>query len=140
MNPKQPKSPKATTEPLENKPVAELLTAHEGNKKSSTKPSITKSGKAMKTKEPAKVSIKKHKSQLKTKPFKEKVIRDSFSFPEHDYLKISELKQTCLAEGIHVKKSELLRAGLKLLTNLSLAQLKQAVEQVEKIKTGRPNS
>jgi len=83
----------------------ESLPAHEGNKKSSTKPSITKSGKATKTKEPAKVSVKKHKSQLKTKPFKEKVIRDSFSFPEHDYLKISELKQTCLAEGIHVKKA-----------------------------------
>lgn len=140
MNPKQPKSPKATTEPLENKPVAELLTAHEGNKKSSTQPSKTKSGNATKTKEPANISVKKHKSQLKTKPSKEKVIRDSFSFPEHDYLKISELKQTCLAEGIHVKKSELLRAGLKLLTNLSLAELKQAVEQVEKIKTGRPNT
>lgn len=141
MNPKQPKSPKTTTDPLENKPVAELLTGHEGNKKSSTKPSITKSGNATKTKEPAKISVKKVQTSVKkTKPVKEKVIRDSFSFPEHDYLKISELKQTCLAEGIHVKKSELLRAGLQLLTNLSLAELKQAVEQVEKIKTGRPNS
>jgi hypothetical protein len=141
MNPKQPKSPKTTTEPLENKPVAEPLTGQKGNKKTATKPPITKSGNATKIKEAATIPVKKVPTSVKkTKPVKEKVIRDSFSFPEHDYLKISELKQTCLAAGIHVKKSELLRAGLQLLTNLSLIELKKAVEQVEKVKTGRPNS
>ena len=62
---------------------------------------------------------------------KTKVIRDSFSFPEQDYVKISELKKTCLAAGIYVKKSEVLRAGLHLLTQLKLSDLKKAVEQVE---------
>ena len=76
----------------------------------------------------------------KSKIAKTKVIRDSFSFPEQDYLKISELKKTCLAAGVHVKKSEILRAGLHLLTQLNLAELKTAVDQVEKIQTGRPNS
>ena len=76
----------------------------------------------------------------KSKTVKTKVIRDSFSFPEQDYLKISELKKTCLAAGIHVKKSEVLRAGLHLLTKLNLAELKEAVDQVDKIRTGRPNS
>ena len=75
----------------------------------------------------------------KSKIAKAKVIRDSFSFPEQDYLKISELKKTCLAAGIHVKKGEILRAGLHLLTKLNLAELKQAVEQVEKVQTGRPS-
>lgn len=79
-------------------------------------------------------SNKKHKSQ------KTKVIRDSFSFPEQDYLKISELKKTCLSAGIHAKKSEILRAGLNLLTQLSLDELKQAIENVEKVQTGRPSS
>jgi hypothetical protein len=138
MKPIQPKTP---AEPLENKPVAKPLTEQKGNKKTATKPPITKSGNTTKIEEAAKMPVKKASTPVKkTKPVKEKVIRDSFSFPEHDYLKISELKQTCLAEGIHVKKSELLRAGLRLLTNLSLAELKKAVEQVEKIKTGRPNS
>lgn len=79
-------------------------------------------------------SNKKHKSQ------KTKVIRDSFSFPEQDYRKISELKKTCLSAGIHAKKSEILRAGLNLLTQLSLDELKHAIENVEKVQTGRPSS
>lgn len=79
-------------------------------------------------------SNKKHKSQ------KTKVIRDSFSFPEQDYRKISELKNACLSAGIHAKKSEILRAGLSLLTQLSLDELKHAIENVEKVQTGRPSS
>ncbi|MDD2739561.1 MAG: hypothetical protein PHR94_11580 [Methylomonas lenta] len=75
----------------------------------------------------------------KVKSHKTKVIRDSFSFPEHDYQKISDLKKTCLAAGIHVKKSEVLRAGLHLLTQLGIDELKQAVEKVEKVQTGRPS-
>jgi len=78
--------------------------------------------------------------QKKTKAIKTKVIRDSFSFPEEDYLKISVLKKACLAAGIHIKKGEILRAGLHLLTQLNLDELKQAVEQVEKVQTGRPKA
>ncbi len=84
--------------------------------------------------EETKVSIKKRK------PPKAKVIRDSFSFPEHDYLKISVIKKTCLAEGIHVKKGEILRAGLRFLSGLSIDQLKLAIEQVDRVKTGRPKA
>ncbi|MCX7088488.1 MAG: hypothetical protein NTV00_10585 [Methylococcales bacterium] len=79
-------------------------------------------------------------SAKKNKHGKTKVIRDSFSFPEVDYLKILELKKLCLAEGVHVKKGELLRAGLQLLSELDLAELKKAVQRVEKVKTGRPKS
>ncbi len=79
-------------------------------------------------------------STKKRKPPKTKVIRDSFSFPEHDYRKISELKKTCLAAGIHVKKSEVLRAGLFLLTQLGVDELKQTMEKVEKVQTGRPSA
>jgi len=79
-------------------------------------------------------SVKEKKAE------KKKVIRDSFSFPEHDYHKISELKKICLTEGVHVKKGEILRAGLHLLTNLKLTELIQAMEKVEKVSTGRPKS
>jgi hypothetical protein len=79
-------------------------------------------------------SVKEKKAE------KKKVIRDSFSFPEHDYHKISELKKICLAAGIHVKKGEILRAGLHLLTNLKLTELIQAMGKVEKVSTGRPKS
>jgi hypothetical protein len=80
------------------------------------------------------------KTSKKRKVSKGKVIRDSFSFPEQDYRKISELKKTCLAAGIPVKKGEILRAGLLLLAKLNLDELKRIVEQVEKVKTGRPHA
>ena len=69
---------------------------------------------------------------------KVKVVRDSFTMPQNDYVKISELKQTCQKAGLQVKKSELLRAGLHVLSKLSLAQLKQTIAKIEQIKTGRP--
>ncbi len=141
MKPRQPKSPKTATEQPENQPITEPSAEHEATKKPSKKPSTAKAGNAVEVEEAFEINEKEAENSVKKrKSIKEKVIRDSFSFPEHDYLKISELKQTCLAEGIHVKKGELLRAGLQLLTQLSLAELKQAVEQVEKVKTGRPNS
>lgn len=72
------------------------------------------------------------------KPKASKVIRDSFTFPETDYRKISELKKACLGLGINAKKSEILRAGLHVLASLDKAKLKEAISRIEKIKTGRP--
>ena len=110
-------------------------------KKSSKKPLSEKPSEAAETKKTKeRVEAEASPSAKKSKIAKTKVIRDSFSFPEQDYLKISELKKTCLAAGIHVKKSEILRAGLHLLTQLNLDELKKAVDQVEKVQTGRPNS
>ena len=111
------------------------------NKKVSKKSLAAQSSEATETKETVEtVEAETNPPAKKSKTVKAKVIRDSFSFPEQDYLKISELKKTCLAEGIHVKKSEILRAGLHLLTQLNLDELKKAVDQVEKVQTGRPNS
>ena len=137
MNTSKPKSKKTVTEPLQiDLPLEKAVV-----KKVAKKPSTAKSSVAIEAKEvvvavevEAKTDIKKIKSA------KVKVIRDSFSFPEQDYLKISELKKTCLAAGIHVKKGEILRAGLHLLTQLSLDDLKLAVEKVEKVQTGRPTA
>ncbi len=82
---------------------------------------------------------KKIKKEKKTEN-KEKVVRDSFTMPQADYDIIAELKQKALKSGLHVKKSELLRAGLRVLSKLSPAQLKQTVTNLEKIKTGRPKN
>lgn len=69
---------------------------------------------------------------------KEKVVRDSFTMPKSDYDKIAVLKQKCLANGVHVKKGELLRAGLLILEAANIEQLTAAVAAVETVKTGRP--
>jgi hypothetical protein len=78
--------------------------------------------------------VKKEKKAVE----KIKVVRDSFTMPQIDYDLIAEIKQKALKAGLHVKKSELLRAGLQALSKLSSAQLKLAVSNLEKIKTGRP--
>jgi hypothetical protein len=51
---------------------------------------------------------------------------------------IAALKQKALKAGLHVKKSELLRASLQVLSKLTAVQLKRAISGLEKIKTGRP--
>ncbi len=131
------KAKKTMAETLELEPSIETII----NKKNAKKSSIAKSSEATETNEAVKTVESDATPPIKkSKIVKAKVIRDSFSFPEQDYLKISELKKTCLAAGIHVKKGEILRAGLHLLTQLNLTELKQAVEKVEKVQTGRPNS
>jgi hypothetical protein len=82
-------------------------------------------------------SDKKRKKEKK-EPGKLKVVRDSFTMPQADYDLIAALKEKALKAGLHVKKSELLRAGLIALDKLGAAQLKRAMTGLEKIKTGRP--
>jgi len=79
-------------------------------------------------------SLKKEK-----KNHKKKVVRDSFTMPQDEYQKIAEIKSICLKSKMHVKKSEILRAGLKVLADFSVTQLKQTLNNLEKIKTGRPH-
>ncbi len=89
------------------------------------------------TAKPDKKSKKAKKTAAKAE-VKVKVVRDSFTMPKADYEKIAALKQACLKAGMHVKKSELLRAGLHALSGLSVAQLKLAIGKLAEIKTGRP--
>jgi hypothetical protein len=101
-----------------------------------TKPTPSKGASVTKT-EKNNVDKKERKASEKVKP-NVKVIRDSFTMPQSDYSKIAELKLLCLKEGIHVKKSELLRAGILVLSQLTTVQLKKTISQLAHIKTGRP--
>ena len=92
----------------------------------------------MKSKSSPKSAGAEKKASKKEKSKKIKMVRDSFTMPEDDYAKIFELKKKCLKAGVHIKKSELLRAGLSYLSKLSNPALLKTVKQVEKIKTGRP--
>jgi len=66
----------------------------------------------------------------KDKQKKIKMVRDSFSMSEGDYANLLEMKKKCIAAGVHVKKSELLRVGLMGLMKLSNASLIAAVKQI----------
>lgn len=70
---------------------------------------------------------------------KQKIIRDSFTMPEEDAQLIGILQQRCLVSlNIATNKSELIRAGLHALRDMSNEELQQVIESLEKIKTGRP--
>ncbi len=69
---------------------------------------------------------------------KMKTIRDSFNMPADDYALIAALKKRALDAATQVKKSELLRAGLRLLTTLGNDAFQAALAAVPAVKTGRP--
>lgn len=77
-------------------------------------------------------------ADLLEEPAPEKVIRDGFTMPVRDYTLIAQLQDTSLQTGLAVTKSEVLRAGLHALRQLSPSKLRQILMQLEKVKPGRP--
>ncbi len=74
------------------------------------------------------------------KAAKLKLVRDSFTMPADEYAEIAALKQRALSSAHPAKKSELLRAGIKLLSGLGDAELVELLTSLPAIKTGRPKS
>ena len=79
------------------------------------------------------------KDDKKIKPEKVKMERDSFTMPKDEYAQLTLLKARLTAMGQPAKKSELLRAGIKLLAAMSDNALKTTLAKIPVIKTGRPN-
>ena len=67
-----------------------------------------------------------------------RVIRDSFTIPGDEYELISKIKKRCMKAGVSANKSEVLRAGLAVLSEMSDGELAQVVESLTRVKTGRP--
>ena len=65
--------------------------------------------------------------------------RDSFTMPKDEYAQLTLLKARLNSMGQPAKKSELLRAGIKLLAAMSDNTLKTTLAKIPVIKTGRPN-
>jgi hypothetical protein len=81
---------------------------------------------------PAAASKEKHK--------KPKLVRDSFTMPEAEYAVLGDVKKACIAAGVEVKKSQLLRVGLVLLKGSSVTTLKAMIEALPALKAGRPKA
>ena len=121
-----------------------------------TKPvTAPKAPKASKAAKPAKKAVaektpasKPAKAAAAVKPTKAtepkgkkpKLVRDSFTIPKDEYTVLDTLKDRATALAHPVKKSELLRAGLKVLAGLSDSALRSALQAVPSIKTGRPKA
>lgn len=68
-----------------------------------------------------------------TQKTKIKVVRD-FSMPQVEYQKIAKIKETCQKAGLHAKKSEILRAGLKVLSEMNGEQIIHIIVGLSKTK------
>ncbi len=71
---------------------------------------------------------------------KTKLVRDSFTMPKSEYAVIDSLKQRSAQAGRPLKKSEVLRAGVKALAAMADADFAAAIGNVQALKTGRPKS
>ena len=104
------------------------------------KPAAKKSlAKAFANAKPEKV-VKAAKTVKLEKGRKPKLVRDSFTIPKVEYVVLEALKQRATRLNRSVKKSELLRAGIKALAAMQNAAFLAALELVPAIKTGRPAS
>jgi hypothetical protein len=79
------------------------------------------------------------KAPKEEKPKKPKLVRDSFTIPKVEYVVLEALKVRAAKLGTPAKKSELLRAGIKLLAATTDSALASALAAVPAIKTGRPS-
>ena len=119
---KQPVVKKAAVKKVAVKPTPKTAV-----KKAPIKSAVSKTAKPVKAVKPAKVK-------------KPKLVRDSFTIPKDEYIVIDSLKIRAGKLGQAVKKSELLRAGVKALAAMSDIQFKAALSNVPTIKTGRPKN
>ncbi len=121
---KKPATTKSTVKKVAAKPVRKTTTAKAPIKAAPVKAAPAKPTKAAKP----------------VKAKKPKLVRDSFTIPKDEYMVIDSLKTRAGKLGQAVKKSELLRAGVKALAAMSDIQFKAALNNVPTIKTGRPKS
>lgn len=77
-------------------------------------------------------------AEAPAKAKKPKLVRDSFTIPKNEYEAIASLKERALKQGVSIKKSELLRAGLMTLAFMPDAAFAKALADVPTLKTGRP--
>lgn len=123
---------KVTTATMSTTPAVPVIPAKLPARKSATarKPTIKKLA--------VPTPVQAEKAAVPEKIKKPKLVRDSFTIPKAEYVVIDALKERAALLTRPVKKSELLRAGIKLLAALPDDLFLVALEQVPALKTGRP--
>lgn len=135
----RPASAKTTATATNNKPAALPVASKPTAVKPAPKKPVTaaKTANARAIPKPATISNIVVATE-KTRTEKVKMERDSFTMPKEEYAQIAALKKRLETLGKPAKKSELLRAGLKLLSSLSDTELQASLSAIPTIKTGRP--
>ena len=124
------------------KPVARKTAVSKAGAKPRSRPASRQAGDAGRTR-PASARAAANPGVVAMdadKPKKPKLVRDSFTIPKSEFIVLQELKQRAGKAGSAVKKSEILRAGIKALAAMNDAALAAALAAVPAIKTGRPKN
>ena len=135
--------------PVAAKPVAAKPVAAKASKPSKLDETKAKNKKALAdalvkaqavkiAKPPSPAPAEKVKADKPAKAKKPKLVRHSFSMPDVEYAQLATLKKRISSLGGSVKRSELVRAGLALLSVLDNKELTTVMARVDRIKTGRP--
>ena len=128
---------KAVAAPVAKKVVAKKVAPVVPKAPAKTAEKVSKpAAKAPKLAAKAKAVAPKPEKVAKVK--KPKMIRDSFTIPKDEMAVIDVLKTRALKLAHPIKKSELIRAGIKALAALSDSAFLSAMKAVPVIKTGRP--
>ena len=88
----------------------------------------------------AKTAVKASTPVVAAKPKKAKLVRDSFTIPKAEYELLDALKARAVRLKQPAKKSELLRAGIKLMVSLTDVVFAAALKSIPALKTGRPKA
>jgi len=88
---------------------------------------------------PAKAQVAVPTEAKATKEKKPKMVRDSVTIPKAEYQALDAMKQRAAQLQTMVKKTELIRAGIKHLSSLPDAAFLAAIGSVPSLKTGRPS-
>jgi hypothetical protein len=123
----------AATQPAAKAPSARKTKAAPVRQPMVPKPSAKPSAPRVSTAKPSPGKVNKKPS--KPRPV---LVRDSFTMPESDFALIAKLKATAMGARRAAKKSELLRAGLRVLAGLDAESLVVLLDRLETVKTGRP--
>jgi hypothetical protein len=86
----------------------------------------------------AKEKLAEKDDDKKTK--KSKKIKLTSSIPETEYAALLKLREKCSDLGIHVKKSELIRAGFQLSNNLSIRRVKTELSKIVDLNVAKPKT
>ena len=107
-----------------------------GAAKPTPAPRPTARNKAATKKAPATAKTTAIEKPAKVK--KAKMVRDSFTFPKPEFEVLADLKLRAAELSVAVKKTELIRAGIKALAAMGDAHFLAAIRAVPNLKTGRP--
>ena len=116
-----------TNQPAASAATAKAATPNAGKTPSQKKAVLVKKPVA----EPVSAVKARPASDKRLKPKKIKMVSDSFTIPKLEYLMLETLKLRAGALGHSVKKSELIRAGIKALSAMPDGNFEAALKTVQ---------